>query len=367
MVELPYLTAGLPGSGGTLRARPEDFEVDERPAYPPSGHGDHVFVRIEKRGLGTMDAIRLVARGARVPERDIGFAGMKDRWAITRQWLSVPAPATPEQLAGLAFATAPEAELRLLEATRHPHKLRTGHLVGNRFRLTVRDLACPAAEAARRAGEVLARLAEAPGAPNWYGEQRFGRGGDNPRIGRALLAGQGGPRGRERRLYVSALQSELFNELLRRRLADGSFARVLDGDLLHKTDSGATFASTDAATDQARLERGEVGITGAMFGHEMRAPRPGSAAAELEAAVLADAGLTLDDFRRVGKLALGTRRPLAVRPTAVEVTSEGDALVVAFALPAGAYATAIAREILKSDARPAEPAAPRPEGDVVRS
>ena len=92
-MDLPYLTASLPGTGGVLRAQPEDFVVDEVPAYPPSGEGDHVFVRIEKRGLNTAQAVERIARALDVNPRDIGVAGMKDRHAVTRQWISLPPPA----------------------------------------------------------------------------------------------------------------------------------------------------------------------------------------------------------------------------------------------------------------------------------
>ena len=127
---LPYLTEDLPGTGGTLRARDEDFVVDEEPAYLPSGTGDHVFVRIEKRGLATPVAVTQLARALGVKDRDIGVAGMKDRHAVTTQWLSLPPPVTPEA----ALAVIAEG-LRVLEARRHGHKLRTGHVRGNRFRL----------------------------------------------------------------------------------------------------------------------------------------------------------------------------------------------------------------------------------------
>ncbi|MBV8755736.1 MAG: tRNA pseudouridine(13) synthase TruD, partial [Deltaproteobacteria bacterium] len=100
-VELPHLTADLPGTCGVLRAQAEDFVVDEVPAYPPSGTGDHVFARIEKRGLNTAQAVQRIARALGVGERDVGVAGMKDRHAVTRQWISLPPPITPERVLAL--------------------------------------------------------------------------------------------------------------------------------------------------------------------------------------------------------------------------------------------------------------------------
>jgi tRNA pseudouridine13 synthase len=347
---LPYLTADLPGTGGVLRTRDEDFEVDEQPAYLPSGEGDHVFVHVEKRGITTLDAGRALARAAGVFERDVGHAGLKDKRAVARQWFSLPAPADVERMAALELDG-----IRVLAAARHRNKLRTGHLIGNRFRLRVRDLGCDPAEATRRATAIFARLDAAPGAPNWYGEQRFGHAGDNARIGRAILRGDGGPRmprGRERRLHVSALQSELFNDFLLRRVHDGLYRRVIAGDVLARTESGGQFASTDPVADQVRLEAGEVVVTGPMYGHDMRRPAEGSEAARREDEVLADAELTLEAFRPLGKLAPGTRRALSIRPEGPEATADGDHLVLAFTLPPGAYATVIAREILKTDGAP---------------
>jgi tRNA pseudouridine13 synthase len=262
-VELPYLTASLPGTGGVLRAQPEDFVVDEIPAYPPSGAGDHVFARIEKRGINTAQAVQRISRMLGVSERDVGVAGMKDRHAVTRQWISLPPPVTPEQVLALAVE-----DVTILEAARHAHKLRTGHVRANRFVLRVRDVAPDAAERARA---ILDVLAKPPGAPNWYGEQRFGKAGDNAAKGKDIVLGGKPPRDKKlARLFVSALQSELFNAWLVARIADGLYARVLAGDVLHKL-GGGMFTCEDAATDEARLHAGELVVTGPMFGDRMRA------------------------------------------------------------------------------------------------
>lgn len=315
---LPFLTAELPGIGGILRARPEDFVVEEIAAYPASGEGAHVFVWIEKRGVTTDAAAAALARAAGVEPRDVGWAGMKDRHAVTRQWLSLPPPVTPERAAALAVEG-----VAVLAAVRHPHKLRTGHLRGNRFVLTVRD-ALPGAAALARA--ILDLLATA-GAPNFYGEQRFGAAGDNAARGLELLHGRGGrvpPK--LRRLLISAVQSSLFNAWLRARIDDRLYPQPIDGDL----------------TDRRGV------VTGPMFGPEMRVPAPGTVAAEREAAVLAAAGLTVETFAAAGKLAEGTRRPMAVELGEVTVTEvDATTVTIGFTLPAGAYATAVMREVTK--------------------
>jgi len=358
-LRLPYVTADLPGTGGTLRTVDDDFRVDEVPAYPPAGTGDHVFAKIEKRGATTPFAVATLARALGVRDRDIGVAGMKDRHAVTTQWISLPPPVTPEKVLA---ATFPEGTaIRVLEAVRHPHKLRTGHLHGNRFRIRIRGVEHGAAA---RASEILARLAEAPGAPNWFGEQRFGRDGDNAARGRALVTGDIRP-GRDRkldRLLVSALQSELFNAWLIARLADDLYRTALAGDLFHKR-GGGMFACDDPATDGPRIARGEIVPTGPMFGAEMRAPPPDSPAGRRERAILDAAELAPEAFASVRAIAQGTRRDAAIAVTEVAVGATtddqpGETLEVAFALPAGAYATAVLREVLKHSETASQSAEP---------
>lgn len=348
-MSLPYLTSALAGTAGNLRTVDDDFVVDEELPYAPSGAGDHVFARIEKRGATTPDAARALARALGVHERDVGVAGMKDRRAVTRQWLSLPPPVTPEQV--LAVTQLPG--LRVLEAVRHPHKLRTGHVRANRFVLRVRGVTEGAESAVERARAILAALSRPPGAPNWYGEQRFGKDGDNAARGRALVTGERRP-GRDRRLdrlMVSALQSQLFNDWLTARLADGLYDRVLAGDVLHKR-GGGMFLCEDAATDQARLDAGEVVVTGPMFGERMRLPGTATPAAEREAAVLERAGVPREAFASVRAIAEGTRRDAAIEVRDAAVTAvDGSTLEVCFTLPGGAYATAVMREIMKDPPR----------------
>jgi tRNA pseudouridine13 synthase len=344
-VSLPYLTSSLAGTAGDLRTTDDDFAVDEELPYAPSGAGDHVFVRIEKRGATTLDVARGLARAVGVSERDVGIAGMKDRRAVTRQWLSLPPPVTPEQALAVELPG-----VRVLEAARHPHKLRTGHVRANRFVLRVRGVADGVAE---RASAIIAALARPPGAPNWYGEQRFGKDGDNAARGRALVTGER-RLGRDRRLdrlMVSALQSQLFNDWLAARLVDRLYDRVLAGDVLHKR-GGGMFVCEDPATDQARLEAGELVVTGPMFGDRMRLPGNASPAAEREAAVLERAGLAREAFATVRAIAEGTRRDAAIAVTDAAVTPvDGSTLEVAFTLPGGGYATAVMREIMKPPER----------------
>ncbi len=283
--DLPYATPELPGVGGIAKVVPEDFEVEELPAYLPSGAGEHLDLWVEKRGRNTPEVARAVAAALGVTERQVGYAGLKDRQAVTRQWLSVltkATPATPTELAGEGF--------RVLQIARHGNKLRTGHSKGNRFTVLLRGAI--GADPARAVLETLARR----GSPNWFGAQRFGRDGDNAALGLALL-GQGDHPSLEkarrdrflRRLALSALQSELFNRVLALRLRESALDRAELGDQLQLGEDGRgpLFLCEDAAVDGPRVTAFEVAPTGPMFGARMK--EPGGLQAQREARVLAAA------------------------------------------------------------------------------
>jgi tRNA pseudouridine13 synthase len=344
---LPFVTADLPGSGGALRRSPEDFRVDEVPAYLPSGSGPHLYVRIEKRGRTTRDALRTLAHALAVAERDAGYAGLKDRDAVTTQWLSFPVAKDPDP------ARLAADGIVVLEVSRHANKLRPGHVRANRFVLAVRGGDPGRARAAAEA--LLAR-----GLPNFFGPQRFGAEGRNAEIGRALLRGDPSPEARRaardrflRRLSISSWQSELFNRWLSARMADGLFAAAVAGDVMKKLDTGGLFTCDDPAADGPRVARFEISPAGPMFGHKLRAAT-GEALAR-EERILAEAGITLADFARGGGEAEGTRRAARLR---VEVALEPleDGYRASFELPKGSYATVVMRELMKSEA-------PLPESD----
>jgi len=333
----PRLTSNLPPVGGAYKVTPEDFCVEEIPAYAPSGVGEHTFLQIEKRGLSTHEAVARLARALGADPREAGTAGLKDKQALARQWISLlrvdPAAARAISVEGV----------RVIAAERHGHKLRTGHLRGNRFTVTLRGVGEGARE---RAQAILDRLVEF-GLPNYYGEQRFGRAGDNAERARGLLRGDVRVHDRsERRLLLSALQSELFNRVLARRLGPGTHRQALAGDVMQKLESGGIFVCEDPTVDQPRIDRWEIVPTGPMFGPKMRAPA--GEPAELEADVLREAELSIADFARAGKLAEGTRRALAVRLSDVAPVTAGadDSLIFTFSLPSGSYATVLLAEII---------------------
>jgi tRNA pseudouridine13 synthase len=332
--ELPYATADLPGCGGELKSSPEHFVVDERALYEPSGSGEHVYLRVRRAGWTTRDLARDIARCAGLAERDVGYAGLKDKHAIVTQTFSVAVKTPPAELAA---RVAGELGVEVLGAARHGNKLKRGHLAGNRFTIVI---ARPEAGALERARKVAERLLGG-GIANFYGEQRVGAHGENARRGERDLAA---PRNTfASRFALNAYQAELFNRWLCARIELGLLARVLAGDVAKKVANGALFDVVDESAEAPRAERGEIVPTGPIFGARMRAASgvPG----ELEARVLAESGATNEHFARA-RLD-GTRRAARVflRELAVEPCAEG--LRCIFELPKGAYATVVMRELTK--------------------
>jgi len=339
--ELPLWTSDLPPVGGAIGPDLEDFVVDELPAYEPSGTGDHWYVRLEKRGLNTRDAALAVARATKIPERDIGYAGMKDRHGVTTQWLSVPARAPAPETWEL-----PE-NVKLVAVSRHTNKLRTGHLRANRFEIALVDTAPDGAERARALFERLAQR----GHVNYFGSQRFGRDGRNVADAVAWLSGRTPlPRGRERflsKLYTSALQSEFFNRYATRRVTAG-LDRLLAGEVVRLQGAGASFVVEDVLREQPRFAARDLCLTGPMPGPKMRAAT--AEAAALEAEVLGELELTAAALTELGRHAPGTRRDLLVVPEAWAVREDRplNRLRLEFVLPAGSYATVLVRELTRA-------------------
>ena len=341
---LPYLTTSIGPVDAVFRSTPEDFEVEEVPAYAPSGTGEHIFAFIEKRGLTTKDAVRALCESVGADPKAAGWAGLKDRHAITRQWISIWGT-TPS-----ALSEAAVDGIRVLEAAPHPHKLRTGHLQANQFRIRLRQLDPSRIDDVRR---VLAEI-ETRGLPNYYGEQRFGREGDNAqRALRWVLGEARAPRGGfHRKLQMSALQSDLFNRCVAERVKSSTLGQVFAGDVMKKHDSGGLFIATDVEDTQARTDAWEISPTGPMFGAKMRWPE-GEALAR-EEALLQEVGLTLDHLGKWKRIASGTRRFVRIPVRNIGVTVSDDTVDLEFTLPAGSYATILVREILKRDAQPPE-------------
>jgi tRNA pseudouridine13 synthase len=313
---------------------PEDFRVDEVPLYRASGEGDHTFVRIEKRLRNTEEVARDLARAARVAPRDIGYAGRKDRCAVTTQWFSVP-KLDPADALALELRGA-----RVLEAARHPHKLRTGQLRENRFELVLRDVD---PESFARCREWLA-LARERGFANRFGGQRFGRDGANVARARELLMGASVHVDRRTaRFLISALQAAVFNAVLDARLRPPHELEC--GDVAVRHESGGLFVVEDPELEAPRAAAFEISPTGPIFG--TRSLEPAGAVKQRERAVLAEYGVDLERLVPPRGIRLrGARRALRVRPEDASASYGEGRMRLRFGLPPGSYATVFVEALL---------------------
>lgn len=400
---LPYLSADVPGIGGAIKQQPEDFVVTELPAYQPSGDGTHTYIWIEKTGIDTRTAVRRLGEALGRPGRDFGYAGMKDRQAVARQWLSI------EHVDPAIVARLEIPNLKVLSVSRHGNKIRLGHLRGNRFEIRIRGLASDHLSDARAILDILARR----GLPNYFGPQRFGVRGTGHLLGLALLRNDDqefldillgrpdesidyGPMLRARQLYeagkltqaraawpghhrderaalgalarnpsarkaryavdkhlrrffISALQSYLFNRVLIRRL--DTIDKLLLGDLAFKHGHGAVFHVQDPQAEQPRADRLEISPSGPLYGYKLTwaTDEPG----QIEHDVAQQAGIDVGWFGQGEHRVRGDRRPLRIPLPDAEADAgqdeAGSFIRVAFSLPSGAYATIVLRELMKSD------------------
>jgi tRNA pseudouridine13 synthase len=387
-----------------IKARPEDFVVEEVPLYPADGAGTHTYFLVEKTGIPTPAAVAAIAAALGVRRYDIGYAGMKDARAVTRQWMSVEHIA-PEQVSRLELP-----HIRVVEVTRHGNKLRLGHLRGNRFQIRIRQASADRLADLQDALAALGRV----GVPNYFGPQRFGPRGDNAAVGRALLLGtldeaadlllgrptdrdrgpirqarslydnqhyqqaqhlwpgfyrdrhamlktlvRGGTKARAigaldqrlRTFYLSAYQSHLFNAVIAERLPRG-LGQLAAGDLAWMHRNGAVFRVIDVEAEQPRADLLEISPSGPLFGHRMTEPEGWPA--EVEAGVLAADGVSVSTFTTGRNRTTGGRRPLRypVQETAVQLGADdaGPYVELAFTLSRGCYATALLRELIDEHA-----------------
>lgn len=403
-LDLPFFLADFTGVGGRIKQRPEDFFVQEIPLYEPSHDGDHVMAEIEKVGLSTMAALDTIGRQLNVNPRDIGYAGMKDAQAVTRQIVTIPR-VTPEE----AMAVKTD-RVSVNWAHKHRSKLRLGHLSANRFAIKIRDVDPMKVVTLRPALDTLGTR----GMPNFFGEQRFGRRNTNDLMGAAFVRGDdkevlrlmlGDPRVDQddpaslesrqhymngdyeraikamphwahgerralarliktsdpyqavmavdmpiRRLWVTALQSRIFNEIVRRRISE--IDQVLQGDMAYKHANGACFLVDNPAIEAARLASFEISATGPMVGRRLSMPR--GVPYEMERELFDKYDVQPDDFRSSHRdRSHGDRRPIRVQPKDTKLESgvdeHGGFITVAFTLPPGAYATVLMRELMRTD------------------
>ena len=331
----------FPLVGGVLGPDVSHFVVEEIPAYEACGRGEHLYLWVEKVGLNTADVERRIAKALGVHPRDVGYAGMKDRHAITTQWFSALSKHSGE---GIDLGT----DARVLSTSRHENKLRTGHLRGNRFRITLVSVPDGGYERAMS----LVQAIRTQGLGNYFGAQRFGRQGRN--LGQALsalasphLGGKKGHRAHfSQKFDASVVQAEIFNRYVTLRQAQPD--KLIAGEVVRLEGSSRCFVVESPEQEMPRLEAGDIQLTGPMIGPKMVQPR--GAAAELEALAADALGLSEAMRATLSDDAPGTRRDLLVRPADISVEPGGPGeLTLSFSLPAGGYATQILREFCRDE------------------
>jgi tRNA pseudouridine13 synthase len=327
---------GEPACRGLLRVRPEDFQVEELPRIEPAGEGSHLWLEIRKTNANTDWVARQLAEAAGVHTREVGYAGMKDRRAVTRQWFSV----------GLQEARNPDwtawslQDAEVLRACRHPRKLKRGILAGNRFHIRVRQLAGDQGGLEQRLAAVARQ-----GVPNYFGPQRFGRDGQNLERGKAWLSRGGRLPRHLKGIYLSAVRAFLFNEVLGARVRQGSWNTIMPGELAALDGSRSTFRCEPADDElEHRCRAFDIHPSGPLPGRT--GEEPGNSALAIENGVLQPHRELIEALQRAGVDA--GRRSLRARPRDMQWQIDGDSLSLAFELSPGAYATAVLRELVSA-------------------
>lgn len=325
---------GPPQSRGLIRQQLADFQVSEMPAFTPEGEGEHCYLHIRKAGENTDWVARQLANFCQVPLKDVGYAGKKDRHAITEQWFSVRLGLHRNPVWSLFGGET----IQVLQAVRHPRKLRLGMLAGNRFLLRLREVSDASALQAR-----LAQLRQG-GVPNYFGEQRFGREGGNLEKGLALLRGELKERQRHKKgLYISAVRSWLFNQYVSERIRQGLWQQIMPGDVLLLTGSDSFFnADPQDGALAARLASADIQLSAPLWG---RGQLPSQAEAGCWEQQIAQPWQALCE--RLEHLGLRQeRRSISLPVQQLEAVQEDEQTWrLHFTLPRGAFATSVLREL----------------------
>ncbi|WP_051906318.1 tRNA pseudouridine(13) synthase TruD [Methylomarinum vadi] len=332
--EWPYAWGGPVGTG-IIKASADDFIVKETLPFIPEGSGEHVFLWVEKVGENTEYAARVLARCAGIRQRDVGFAGLKDRHARTRQWFSLWLPGMEEP----DWSQAETATIKILKTVRHARKLKRGVIAANHFRIRIRNWRGDRVETLRRLEQIGKN-----GFPNYFAEQRFGRNGQN--VNKALALADGKRLKREQRsLYLSAIRSYLFNSILAERVRQDNWNRLLEGDCCQLRHSQSQFwvDDIDDLGLRKRMQDGDINPTGILWGKGEHKEHGRAGVIEKEITgqfpelteLLSQFDLKLD------------RRAFRAFPGQLQWRySSPDELEVEFSLSAGSYATALLREMI---------------------
>jgi tRNA pseudouridine13 synthase len=329
---------GAPQARAILRASPEDFRVDEVLGFEADGEGEHLLLQLRKRNRNTDQVARQLARHAGIRARDVSYCGLKDRVAVTTQWFSIwlPGKADPD------WSSLEDDDLQILAQARHRRKLPRGALRGNRFTIVLREVQGDHEALDQR----LAKIKE-KGVPNYFGEQRFGRDGGNLQAAQAMFAGRKVKDRHLRGLYLSAARSLLFNEVLAARIRASNWSQALPGEALQLAGSHSFFV-TDTVDEEIkdRLARDDIFPTGPLWGRGELPSR--LEAQQLEQAALADYKEFRDGLEKAGLRQERRALRLVVTDLRWQWLADQTSLQLEFELPAGAYATSVLRELVRT-------------------
>ncbi len=327
---------GKPQQHARFKQQPEDFVVIEDMGFEPDGAGEHILVYVRKRGENTAWVAGLLAKAAGVQRSAVTWSGLKDRNAVTEQWFGIHVPGKDEP----DLSSIESDSIQILKRSRHSRKLRTGTLKGNSFTILLRELA--------QSPDLEARLAAIGerGVPNYFGDQRFGRGGNNLEAAESMFQGKRIKDRDKRSLFLSAARSYLFNHLVSERLAAGLSDTLLAGDCLMLAGTHSFFSEPEVSEElQQRLASGDLQLSAPLWGR-------GRQAAQADALAFETEKLAAFDSWKNGLEGAGLnqeRRPLLLKPKAWHWSWQPDGLQLNFWLPAGCYATSIIRELVMVD------------------
>ncbi|HIQ15022.1 MAG TPA: tRNA pseudouridine(13) synthase TruD [Leucothrix sp.] len=323
---------------GTIRTKPEDFQVDEIQSFTASGQGEHVWLHIKKTGENTDWVAGQLAKIAEVPRRDVSFAGMKDRNAVTTQWFSVQMPGreAPNWQESL-----PDS-IEVLDEKRHDRKLKRGTLEGNRFKIKIRDF-----QGSEEQLKAAINQIREQGIPNYFGEQRFGHGGFNVQKAEQWFKGEFKVKSRQKRsIYLSAARSWIFNHVLSERVKNGTWNQAIEGDVFMLSGTKSSFFEEIDDTIIERVSQQDIHPTGVLWGRGRLSSQ--SKVAELEQKIAEQCSVLCDGLERNGlkqeRKALRLKvKDLNYRYFDTQKTQSD--VILSFTLPAGAYATSVLGEI----------------------
>ena len=335
LAELNYFY-GKPTVHGLYKQQYEDFIVIEELGFDLTGEGEHILVYLEKKDCNTIYVAEQLAKYVGISAKNVSYAGLKDRQAVTQQWFSLhmPGKETPD------FSQFDLAGCRILQINRHNKKLKIGALKGNRFKIILRNLSD------KQAIEPKLNLIKQYGVPNYFGEQRFGREQNNITQAIKWASGEISVKDRKKRsFYLSAARSAIFNEIVSQRIEQNIQQTVLDGDILQLSKSNSWFVSSSDELPllQQRLQNGEINITAPMVGDSSLGTA--SVALEFETSCLKRWSCFEELFKKERMATI--RRSILLRPEQFEWQwiSESD-IEISFYLPSGCYATSVLRELI---------------------